>query len=61
MGSSEDLISDKSSAASDVFESSFSGSSSVQDKKALPVPSKVMASILNMKITFVMFWWKNWI
>ncbi|KFQ60176.1 G2 and S phase-expressed protein 1, partial [Pelecanus crispus] len=40
MGSSEDLISDRSSAASDVFESSFSGSSSVQDKKALPAPSK---------------------
>ncbi|KFO06523.1 G2 and S phase-expressed protein 1, partial [Balearica regulorum gibbericeps] len=39
MGSSEDT-SDKSSAASDVFESSFSGSSSVQDKKALPAPSK---------------------
>ncbi|KAF1593650.1 UNVERIFIED_CONTAM: G2 and S phase-expressed protein 1, partial [Eudyptes pachyrhynchus] len=40
MGSSEDLISDKSSAASDVFDSSFSVSSSVQDKKALPAPSK---------------------
>ncbi|KFZ50465.1 G2 and S phase-expressed protein 1, partial [Podiceps cristatus] len=40
MGSSEELISDKSSAASDVFESSFSGSSSTQDKKALPAPSK---------------------
>ncbi|KAM9633874.1 G2 and S phase-expressed protein 1 isoform 3-T8 [Morphnus guianensis] len=40
MGSSEDLISDKSSAASDVFESSFSDSSSVQDKKAFPAPSK---------------------
>ncbi|XP_075284507.1 G2 and S phase-expressed protein 1 isoform X2 [Opisthocomus hoazin] len=40
MGSYEDLISDKSSAASDVFESSSSGSSSVQDKKALPAPSK---------------------
>ncbi|XP_035171351.1 G2 and S phase-expressed protein 1 [Oxyura jamaicensis] len=40
MGSSEDLISDKSSAASDVFESSFSGSSSMQDKKVLPAPSK---------------------
>uniref|UniRef100_A0A8B9VXQ4 G2 and S-phase expressed 1 n=1 Tax=Anas zonorhyncha TaxID=75864 RepID=A0A8B9VXQ4_9AVES len=40
MGSSEDLISDKSSAASDVFESSFSGSSSVQGKKVLPAPSK---------------------
>ncbi|NXK30321.1 GTSE1 protein, partial [Piprites chloris] len=39
-GSSEDLISDKSSVASDVFESSFSGSSSVQDTKALPAPSK---------------------
>ncbi|NXF49400.1 GTSE1 protein, partial [Oceanites oceanicus] len=40
MGSSEDLISDKSSAASDVFESSFSGSSSAQDRKALPAPTK---------------------
>ncbi|XP_010123325.1 PREDICTED: G2 and S phase-expressed protein 1, partial [Chlamydotis macqueenii] len=40
MGSSEDLTSDKSSTASDVFESSFSGNSSVQDKKALPAPSK---------------------
>ncbi|KAM9247761.1 G2 and S phase-expressed protein 1 [Leptosomus discolor] len=40
MGSSEDLISDKSSAASDVFESSFNGSSSMQDKKALPAPTK---------------------
>ncbi|XP_015707327.1 G2 and S phase-expressed protein 1 isoform X2 [Coturnix japonica] len=40
VGSSEDLISDKSSAASDVFESSFSGSSSVQDKKVLPAPNK---------------------
>uniref|UniRef100_G1N6G3 G2 and S phase-expressed protein 1 N-terminal domain-containing protein n=1 Tax=Meleagris gallopavo TaxID=9103 RepID=G1N6G3_MELGA len=42
VGSSEDLISDKSSAASDVFESSLSGSSSVQDKKVLPAPNKVM-------------------
>lgn len=50
MGSSEDPVSDKSSAASDVFESSFSSSSSVQDKKALPAPSKVMARVLNMKI-----------
>ncbi|KAM4672646.1 G2 and S phase-expressed protein 1 [Amazona ochrocephala] len=40
MGSSEDLISDKSSACSEVFESSFSGRSSAQDKKALPAPSK---------------------
>ncbi|NWR30638.1 GTSE1 protein, partial [Tachuris rubrigastra] len=39
-GSSEDPISDKSSVASDVFESPFSGSSSVQDTKALPAPSK---------------------
>ncbi|XP_030336432.1 G2 and S phase-expressed protein 1 isoform X2 [Strigops habroptila] len=40
MASSEDLISDKSSAYSEVFESSFSGSSSAQNKKALPAPSK---------------------
>ncbi|NXK55733.1 GTSE1 protein, partial [Chauna torquata] len=40
MGSSEDPTSDKSSAASDVFELSFSGSSSMQDKKVLPAPSK---------------------
>ncbi|NXA51368.1 GTSE1 protein, partial [Nothocercus julius] len=40
MGSYEDLVFDKSSTASDVFESSFSGSSSIQDKKALPAPSK---------------------
>ncbi|KFV46057.1 G2 and S phase-expressed protein 1, partial [Gavia stellata] len=39
MGSS-DLTCDKTSAPSDVFGSSFSGSSSVQDKKALPAPSK---------------------
>ncbi|XP_065521574.1 G2 and S phase-expressed protein 1 isoform X1 [Lathamus discolor] len=40
MGSPEDLISDKSGANAEVFESSFSGSSSAQDKKALPAPSK---------------------
>ncbi|XP_005148480.2 G2 and S phase-expressed protein 1 [Melopsittacus undulatus] len=40
MGSPEDLISDKSNAYSEVFESSFSGSSSAQDKKALPASSK---------------------
>ncbi|KFO73499.1 G2 and S phase-expressed protein 1, partial [Cuculus canorus] len=40
MGSCEDIISDKSSAASDVFESSCSGSSSSEDKKNLPAPSK---------------------
>ncbi|NXK92503.1 GTSE1 protein, partial [Formicarius rufipectus] len=39
-GSSEDLISDKSSIASDVFESSFNDSSSAQDTKTLPAPSK---------------------
>lgn len=58
MGSSEDPVSDKSSAASDVFESSFSSSFSVQDKKALPAPSKVMARVLNMKI-FVIFQYKE--
>ncbi|NXX10255.1 GTSE1 protein, partial [Podargus strigoides] len=40
MGSSEDLISDKSSVTSDVFDFSFSGSSSALDKKALPAQSK---------------------
>ncbi|NXU84540.1 GTSE1 protein, partial [Xiphorhynchus elegans] len=39
-GSSEDLISDKSSIAPDAFEASFSSSSSAQDTKALPAPSK---------------------
>ncbi|XP_039919387.1 G2 and S phase-expressed protein 1 [Hirundo rustica] len=40
MGSSEDVISDKSSIALDVAESSLSSSSSVQDTKVLPAPSK---------------------
>ncbi|KAG6936036.1 G2 and S-phase expressed 1 [Chelydra serpentina] len=40
MGSSEDLLSDKSSVASDVCDSSFSGSSSLQDKRVLPSQSK---------------------
>ncbi|XP_065279017.1 G2 and S phase-expressed protein 1 [Emys orbicularis] len=40
MGSSEDLLSDKSSVASDVCDSSFSGSSSLQDKQVLPSQSK---------------------
>ncbi|NXP71717.1 GTSE1 protein, partial [Ramphastos sulfuratus] len=40
MGSSENLISDKSSAASDVFESSFSDSFLLQDKKAHNASSK---------------------
>ncbi|NXI93462.1 GTSE1 protein, partial [Psophia crepitans] len=51
MGSSEDLTSDKSSAASDVFESLFSGSSSAQDKKALPAPSKpALKKITHLKL-----------
>ncbi|NXA79412.1 GTSE1 protein, partial [Thryothorus ludovicianus] len=41
VGSSEDVISDKSSVALDVCESSFSSSSSVQDTKVLPAPSKL--------------------
>nr|XP_005286904.1 G2 and S phase-expressed protein 1 isoform X1 [Chrysemys picta bellii]XP_005286905.1 G2 and S phase-expressed protein 1 isoform X1 [Chrysemys picta bellii]XP_005286906.1 G2 and S phase-expressed protein 1 isoform X1 [Chrysemys picta bellii]XP_023955641.1 G2 and S phase-expressed protein 1 isoform X1 [Chrysemys picta bellii] len=40
LGSSEDLLSDKSSVASDVCDSSFSGSSSLQDKRVLPSQSK---------------------
>ncbi|KAM9170415.1 G2 and S phase-expressed protein 1 isoform 1-T3 [Pangshura tecta] len=40
VGSSEDLLSDKSSVASDVYDSSFSGSSSLQDKRVLPSQSK---------------------
>ncbi|XP_074872145.1 G2 and S phase-expressed protein 1 isoform X2 [Carettochelys insculpta] len=40
MGSSEDLLSDKSSVASDVCDSSFNGSSSLQDKRALSSQSK---------------------
>uniref|UniRef100_K7G2J3 G2 and S-phase expressed 1 n=1 Tax=Pelodiscus sinensis TaxID=13735 RepID=K7G2J3_PELSI len=41
MGSSEDLLSDKSSVASDVCDSSFSGSASLQDKQTLPSQTKV--------------------
>ncbi|XP_019399061.1 PREDICTED: G2 and S phase-expressed protein 1 isoform X2 [Crocodylus porosus] len=40
MGSFEDLLSDKSSIASDVCNASFNGSST-EDKKTLPVPSKL--------------------
>ncbi|NXP11513.1 GTSE1 protein, partial [Thinocorus orbignyianus] len=40
MGTSEDLLSDKSSVASDVSESSFNGSSSARDQKTLPAVSK---------------------
>ncbi|NXG14480.1 GTSE1 protein, partial [Grallaria varia] len=46
-GSSEDLISDKSSIASDAFESSGGGSSSARDTKALPAPSKGFFLLLN--------------
>ncbi|XP_067420506.1 G2 and S phase-expressed protein 1 [Emydura macquarii macquarii] len=41
LGSSEDLLSDKSSVASDVCDSSFNGSSSLQDKRVLPAQSKL--------------------
>ncbi|NWW94697.1 GTSE1 protein, partial [Rhynochetos jubatus] len=52
MGSCEDLISD--SSASDVFESSFSGSSSAQNKKALPAPSKpCLKKITHLKLSGV--------
>ncbi|NXT39643.1 GTSE1 protein, partial [Pelecanoides urinatrix] len=51
MGSSEGLISDKSSAASDVFESLFSGSSSMQDNKVLAAPSKLgVKKITHLKL-----------
>ncbi|NWV29762.1 GTSE1 protein, partial [Origma solitaria] len=40
MGSSDDVISDKSSITPDVFESSFSGKEGVQNTKVLPAPSK---------------------
>uniref|UniRef100_A0A8C8SKR9 G2 and S-phase expressed 1 n=1 Tax=Pelusios castaneus TaxID=367368 RepID=A0A8C8SKR9_9SAUR len=39
-GSSEDLLSEKSSVASDVCDSSFNGSSSLQDKRVRPAQSK---------------------
>lgn len=48
MGSSEDVISDKSRIALDAVGSSFGSSSSVQDSKVLPAPSKVIASLLNI-------------
>ncbi|XP_062990988.1 G2 and S phase-expressed protein 1 [Elgaria multicarinata webbii] len=41
MGSSQDLLSDKSSIASDAGDLSFCNSSSVQDKRTLPTPSKL--------------------
>ncbi|XP_070611436.1 G2 and S phase-expressed protein 1-like [Erythrolamprus reginae] len=41
MGSSEDLLSDKSSIASDAGELSFSTSSSMPSKRTLPTPSKL--------------------
>lgn len=59
MESSEDVISDKPSIALDAVESAFSSSSSVQDTKVLPAPSKVMATLLNMKRTSVVFLMKR--
>ncbi|KFP00252.1 G2 and S phase-expressed protein 1, partial [Calypte anna] len=51
VGSSEELISDKSSVPSDVFESSVSSSSSMQDKKALPAQSKLgLKKITHLKL-----------
>ncbi|NWW53761.1 GTSE1 protein, partial [Pedionomus torquatus] len=51
MGTSGDLISDRSSTASNDSESSFSGSSSARDKKALPAPSKPgLKKITHLKI-----------
>ncbi|KAJ7309517.1 hypothetical protein JRQ81_007563 [Phrynocephalus forsythii] len=41
MGSSEDLLSDRSSVTSDGGDVSFCNSSSVQEKRTLPTPSKV--------------------
>lgn len=59
MGSSEDVTSDKSSIALDAVEPSFSSSSSVQDTKVLPAPSKVMINLLNMKRTSAVFLMKR--
>ncbi|NXU58917.1 GTSE1 protein, partial [Turnix velox] len=50
VASSEDLISDRSSIASDIFESPLSGSSSVQGKKALPAPIKPGLKKTNLKL-----------
>nr|XP_020652671.1 G2 and S phase-expressed protein 1 [Pogona vitticeps]XP_020652672.1 G2 and S phase-expressed protein 1 [Pogona vitticeps]XP_020652674.1 G2 and S phase-expressed protein 1 [Pogona vitticeps] len=41
LGSSEDLLSDKSSVTSDGGDTSFCSSSSVQEKRTLPTPSKI--------------------
>ncbi|XP_070803680.1 G2 and S phase-expressed protein 1 [Pituophis catenifer annectens] len=49
MGSSEDLLSDKSSVASDVGELSFSTSSSMQSKRTLPTPSKLEMKTRQLK------------
>lgn len=59
MGSSEDVTSDKSSIALDAVESSLSSSSSVQDTKVIPAPSKVITNLLNMKRTSVVFLMKK--
>ncbi|XP_006120474.2 G2 and S phase-expressed protein 1 isoform X2 [Pelodiscus sinensis] len=49
MGSSEDLLSDKSSVASDVCDSSFSGSASLQDKQTLPSQTKFGLRMTQLK------------
>ncbi|KAG8142791.1 hypothetical protein E2320_005989 [Naja naja] len=49
MGSSEDLLSDKSSVASDIGELSFSTSSSMQSKRTLPTPSKLEMKMRQLK------------
>ncbi|XP_070611448.1 G2 and S phase-expressed protein 1-like [Erythrolamprus reginae] len=53
MGSSEDLLSDKSSVASDAGELSFSTSSSMPSKRTLPTPSKLEMKTRQLKPTNV--------
>ncbi|XP_039197217.1 G2 and S phase-expressed protein 1 isoform X1 [Crotalus tigris] len=49
MGSSEDLLSDKSSMASDAGELSFSTSSSMQSKRTFPTPTKLEMKTRQLK------------
>ncbi|XP_053113944.1 G2 and S phase-expressed protein 1 isoform X2 [Hemicordylus capensis] len=49
LGSSEDLLSDKSSIAPDVGDLSFCNSSVVQDKRTLPTPSKLGIKTTQLK------------
>ncbi|XP_032076587.1 G2 and S phase-expressed protein 1 [Thamnophis elegans] len=49
MGSSEDLLSDKSSVTSDAGELSFCTSSSMQSKRTLPTPSKLEMKTRQLK------------